>query len=251
MHGSIVPGREFDNLFRTLFTDSEDYIRIVTLLSETRYGLTLAEIAQKGKMTLNGNLSRKMNDLTRSGFVSANPQFHQKKKEIRYQLRDYFSLFYCRFVREHYGKDEWFWRHTNDNPARYAWSGLTFELLCRDHIDQIRQKLGISGVLTETSTWRTRAVEGTDETAGAQIDLIIDRRDRIVTLCEIKYSLHEFEIDKGYEMNLRNKIEAFRRATETRKTLQLVMIMTYGIKENKYSNLVSGQVVLEDLFRVV
>ncbi len=242
---------EFDNLFKTLYAGSGDYALIVTLLSQKRYGLTLAEIARKGKLTLNGNLSKKISDLLLSGFVCANPLYGQKKKDIRYQLSDYFSLFYCRFVREHYGTDERFWSHTNDNPSRYTWAGLTFELLCRDHADQIRQKLGISGVLAEISSWRTRASEESEEDAGAQIDMVIDRRDRIISLCEIKYSLHEFEINKACDMNLRNKIEAFRRETGTCKTLQLIMITTYGIKKNKYSNIVSGQVVLEDLFRPV
>ena len=145
---------EFDNLFRTLFSGSEDYIRIVSLLSQKRYGMTLAEIALKGKMTLNGNLSAKVNQLIQSGFVCANPTFGKTKKDITYQLCDYFSLFYCRFAREHYAKDERFWQHTNDNPSRYAWAGLTYELLCRDHSDQIRQKLGISGVLAFLKTHR-------------------------------------------------------------------------------------------------
>jgi len=242
---------EFDNLFRTLFSGSNDYQLIVSLLSQKRYGMTLAEIARSGKLTLNGNLSTKVNHLVQSGFLCANPFYGQKKKEIRYQLSDYFSLFHCRFVRENYGRDDHFWCHTNDNPSRYAWAGLTFELLCRDHLNQIRQKLGISGVQMESSTWRTRSAEGQEESNGAQIDMIIDRRDRIISLCEIKYSLHEFEIDTAYDMNLRNKIEAFRKETGTSKTLQLVMITTYGVKKNKYSNIVSGQVMLEDLFRPV
>ena len=242
---------EFDHLFRTLFSNSNDYISIVSLLSQKRYGMTLAEISRKGKLTLNGNLSAKINQLVKSGFICANQLFGQKKKDIRYQLSDYFTLFYFRFVREHYAKDEHFWSHLNDNPSRHAWAGLTFELLCKDHLDQIRQKLGISGVLTETSSWRSHAADGTDDLNRAQIVMVIDRRDHIISLCEIKYSMNEFEIDKAYDLNLRNKISAFRQETGTNKTLQVVMITTYGVKKNKYSNIVSGQVILEDLFRSV
>ena len=90
-----------------------------------------------------------------------------------------------------------------------------------------------------------------EKDSGAQIDLIIDRRDHTVSLCEIKYSLNEFEIDKAYEASLRNKIERFRQETATTKTLQLVMITTFGVKKNKYSNIVSGQATLDDLFRPV
>ena len=242
---------EFDNLFRTLFSGSEEYELIVSMLSRKRYGMTLAEIARKGKLTLNGNLSNKIQQLVQSGFVRVNPFYGQKKKDTRYQLADYFSLFYCRFAREYYGKDEHFWSRMTDNPARTVWAGLTYELLCRDHLNQIRQKLSIAGVLTETSTWQTRTTEEDPESEGAQIDMVIDRRDHVISLCEIKYSVHEFEIDKAYDLKLRNKIEAFRRETGTTKTLQLVMITTYGIRKNKYSNLVSGQVTLEDLFRPV
>ena len=242
---------EYDNLFRTLFSNSEDYELIVSILSQKRYGMTLAEIARKGNLTLNGNLSNKIQQLVDSGFVRANPFYGQKKKDVRYQVADYFSLFYFRFAKEHYGRDEHFWRHMIDNPARTAWAGLTYELICRDHLDQIRQKLSIAGMLTETASWQTRTTEEDPESDGAQIDMVIDRRDHVISLCEIKYSMHEFEIDKDYDLKLRNKIEAFRRETGTNKTLQLVMITTFGLKKNKYSNLVAGQVTLEDLFRPV
>ncbi len=242
---------EFDNLFRTLFSSSEDYEVIASLLSQKRYGMTLAEIARKGKLTLNGNLSKKIQQLVQSGFVRANPFYRQKIKDIRYQLADYFSLFHFRFARDHYAKDEHFWSRMTDNPARNAWAGLTYELLCRDHLQQIRQKLSIGGVLTETSTWQSRTTEETSEQEGAQIDMVIDRRDHVISLCEVKYSMHEFEIDKAYNLKLRNKVEAFRKETGTTKTLQLVMITTYGVRRNKYSNLVAEQVTLEDLFRPV
>ena len=242
---------EFDCLYRTLFRSSRDYTELVTILSRKRSGLTMSEIASQSGKVLNGNLTAKIQDLVQSGFVRVNPHFGRKKKDVRYQLADYFTLFYFRFVKDHYGKDEQFWSHTYENPARYVWAGLTFELLCRDHIDQIRQKLGISGVLTDISTWHSRADEESDRDSGAQIDLIIDRRDHTISLCEIKFSQNEFGIDKAYDMVLRNKIGAFRQETGTGKTLQLVMITTYGLKKNKYSSLAAGQVVLEDLFRPV
>lgn len=238
---------EFDLLYRTLFRNSEDYIRIVTVLSGKKSGMTMNELSLKTGFPLNGNLSAKISSLVLSGFVRANPFYNQKKKDIRYQLADYLSLFYFRFVKDHYGRDEHYWSHTYDNPSRYAWAGLTFELLCNDHIAQIKQRLGISGVLSECSTWISRGNE-TENTDGAQIDLIIDRRDRTTTLCEIKFSVHEFEIDKAYDMALRNKIAAFRNETGTTKTIQLAMITTFGVKKNKYSGIAVNQVTLEDLF---
>ena len=70
----------------------------------------------------------------------------------------------------------------------------------------------------------------------------------MVSLCEMKYSLSEFDIDKAYDANLRNKISTFTKVTSCKKTIQLVMITTFGVKRNKYSGLVGTQVLLDDLF---
>ena len=117
-----------------------------------------------------------------------------------------------------------------------------------EHIPQIKRKLGILGVLSEESVWRTRGNEETG-TRGAQIDLLIDRRDRVINLCEIKFSIGEFTIDQAYDLALRNKISVFRQETKSRKSLQLIMITTYGLKRNMYSGLVQNQVTLDDLFQ--
>ncbi|MBP0961057.1 MAG: ATP-binding protein, partial [Oscillospiraceae bacterium] len=125
--------------------------------------------------------------------------------------------------------------------------GLTFEQLCRDHVAQIKKKLGIAGVLSEEYIWFSK---GNDELGipGAQIDLLIERRDRIINICEIKFASDEYVIDKDYDMKLRNKIETFRKLTSNKSGLQLTMITTYGVKANKYSNIAGSQVTLEDLF---
>ena len=166
-----------------------------------------------------------------------------------YQLSDYYSLFYYRFIKGGFGKDEAFWNHTVDNPARRAWTGLTFEQLCKDHIPQIKKTLGIAGVLSEESSWfGSIAGDGETEGSGAQIDLLINRRDQVINICEIKFSMNEFQIDKDYEQNLRNKISVFRQKTNCNKTILLSMITTFGIQKNKYSNIVTNEVHLDDLF---
>ncbi|MBQ8160013.1 MAG: AAA family ATPase [Clostridia bacterium] len=239
---------EFDNLFRTLFTHSEQYVKIVEALSKRRYGLGKKELAERSGLPYNGELSKKLDRLVESGFVQAIAYFHQKNRETRYQLSDYFSMFYLRFVKGHYGMDESYWTLTYDNPSRNAWAGLTFEQLCRDHLMQIRQRLGISGVLTEVSTWRAKGTGNEKNESGSQIDMVLERRDHVISLCEAKYSQNVFEINKAYDQILRNKIESFRSTTGTTKSLQLVMITTFGVKNNKYSNLIQGQVTLDDLF---
>lgn len=238
---------EFNHLYQTLFSNSENYIRVVQALSEKTGGLTRYELAEKSGLSTNGNLTEIISNLVASGFVRVSSFYRKKKKDALYQLSDYYTAFYFRYIKEHYGKDEHYWSNAIDNPSRRAWAGLTFEQLCKDHIRQIKQKLGISGVLTEESIWYTKADEelGVD---GAQIDLVLERRDRVINLCEMKYSINEYVIDKSDNAVLRNKIDAFRRVTGTRSSLQITMITTYGVKKNKYSNLIQSQVTMDDLF---
>ena len=235
---------EFQQLYRTLFTSSDQYIRIVEALSTRRIGLTRNEIIEKTGFSDNGALSEKLQDLIASDFVSVTSQFG-RKNEVYYQLRDYYTWFFLRFIKNQSGRDEHFWAHSTGSPARYAWAGLTFELVCKDHIPQIKHRIGISAVLTEESTW---SVRGSENESGSQVDLVIDRRDHVINLCEIKFSEKEYIIDRDYDLTLRARRESFREHTKTKKTVQIIFISTYGLKQNKYSGLVSGQVVLDDLF---
>ena len=238
---------EFEHLYNTLFTNSEYYVAVVEALSEKKGGLTRGEICDRVGISKGGDISKILKNLSLSGFVAVCDFYGRKKKESLYQLSDYFTLFYFKYIRGHYGKDEHFWSNSVDNASRKAWEGLTFERICKDHIKQIKSKLGISGVLSEEASW---FVKSDDEKCitGAQIDLLIDRRDHVVSLCEMKYSLSEFDIDKAYDANLRNKISTFTKVTSCKKTIQLVMITTFGVKRNKYSGLVGTQVLLDDLF---
>ena len=239
---------EFDHLYATLFSNSDSHIKIVEALSRKRGGLTRSEIIQKTGLPANGALSKMLNNLESSGFIRVANFYGKKKKDALFQLSDYYTAFYFRYIKDNYGKDEHYWSNAIDNPARRAWSGLTFEQLCKDHILQIKNKLGISGVLSEESVWYT---QGNEEMGiqGAQIDLLIERRDRVINVCEIKFSLNEYVIDKEYDMILRNKLEAFRRMTNCKKTLQTTMITTYGVKRGKYSGIIHSQITLDDLFR--
>lgn len=236
---------EFEHLYNTLFSNSDNYIRIVEALSKKRSGLTRNEVSKASGVAANGVLSKMLTDLINSGFVRINDIFGRKKRDIIYQLSDYYSLFYFRFIKDNYGKDEHLWSNSNDNPARRSWEGLTFEQICKDHIQQIKNKIGIAGVMTEISSW---SKQGNDEEDGVQIDLLIDRRDRVINLCEIKFSGAQFEIKKEYDIKLKNKVEVFRETTKTNKTIQMTMITTYGIKKNMYSNYVGKEITLDDLF---
>ncbi len=238
---------EFNHLYKTLFSNSDSYIRIVESLNKKKNGLTRNEIIQKTGLPSNGYLSKMLNNLVLSGFVRAYEKYGRKKKDVIYQLSDYYTAFYFRFIKDHHGKDEHYWSNSGENASIKNWEGLTFEQVCKDHIPQIKHKLGISGVLTECSSWAVKA-SGDKVISGAQIDLLIDRKDMVVCLCEIKFSIKEFEITKDYDLKLRDKIGTFSEVTKCRKTIQLIMITTYGVKKNMYSGVINNQVILDDLF---
>ncbi len=236
---------EYEHLYNTLFSNSENYTKIVETLSEKRQGYSRSKISEKTKIADNGKLTKILRNLVDSGFVRAYPYFGKRKQNTFYQLSDYFTFFYLRFVKDNYGKDEHYWSNSLDNPSRAAWEGFTFEQVCKDHFRQIKKKIGISGILCSESGW---SVPATDEHSGAQIDMLIDRRDKVISICEMKFANNEYQITKDYDEKLRNKISIFRTVTKTKKALQLVMITTYGLTRGMYSNGIQCQVVLDDLF---
>ena len=236
---------EFDQLYRTLFSNSDKYIKIVEALSKKKKGLSRAEISAATKIPENGTLTKMLTNLIDSGFVRVNDTFGYKNYEKTFQLSDYYTLFYFRFIKDNYGKDEHMWSNTNDNPARQVWQGLTYEQVCKDHIPQIKKKLGISGIMSTVSSW---CKKGSDVEDGAQIDMLIDRRDHVISLCEDKFSTHEYEITKDYDASLKNKVAVFRDSTKTKKTIQVILITTYGLKKNCYSNYVGKVILMDDLF---
>ena len=157
---------------------------------------------------------------------------------------DFYTLFYYKFILGNHYHDEHFWSASFNSPLHNAWCGLSFEILCLTHLKQVKATLGISGVQTAACSWRSRTPGN-----GTQIDLLIDRKDETVNICEMKYSGKEFVIDKSYETELRNKIDSFISETGTRKSIILTMVTTEGVRQNIHSGIVQKEIVLDDLFR--
>ena len=234
---------EFDHLYDTLFGNSKGYLKIIEALSTKKSGLSRNEIIRETHLDDNGLLTEMLKNLKDSQFVRAYNTFGYDEKNVVYQLSDFFTMFYLRFIKGKQNPDEHFWTHFLDNPAKNNWAGQTFEQVCKDHIAQIKKAIGIHAVLADISSWN-----GVSESGKTQIDLVIDRRDRVTNLCEIKFSVGEFVIDKTYEDTLRKKIQVFREATKSHNALQLVMITTYGVKQNSHSGVMQAQVKMDDLF---
>lgn len=237
---------EFDHLYKTLFKQPDNHIAVIEALSKKRMGLTRNEIIQATKLHDNGNLTTVLKNLVNNEFIRPYKYYGKEKQDTIYQLADFYSMFYFAYIKDNYGTDSHFWTNSIDNPSRRSWAGYTFEQLCLYHLEQIKRSIGISGVQSTVSAWFHKNAETNGR--GAQIDLLIDRRDRIINVCEMKFSINEFAIDKDYDEKLRNKIETFRAETGTRKALQLTMVTTYGVKRNMYSNKVQSEVTLDDLF---
>lgn len=165
---------------------SENYIKIVEVLFKKKQGLNRIELLKETHLANNSAFTKMLTNLEDSGFDRAYRYFGNKKRGTIYHPSDYFTMFYLRYVKDNSRRDEEFWTHHPDNPSRRAWAGLTFEQLCKDHIRQIKKKLSIEGVSSEVSVWSFSA---TYDHRGAQIDLLIDRRNRIINLCEMKSSI--------------------------------------------------------------
>lgn len=244
---------EFDNLYKSLFDDYEHHIAIVKALSKAIEGLTKNEILGKIKLPSGGSSSRIIEDLVDTGFLVYVPSFNKKKIGGIYRLIDEYSLFYLTWIAGITkigleSVDAEFWIKKQSTSKWKAWSGCAFESLCLKHIQKIKKALGISGVSTIESGWRYLPKQAVNE-QGAQIDLIIDRADKCINLCEMKYSDDEFFIDKPYVEKLQNKKSVFREQTGTTKTLFMTMVTTYGVKKNAhYLSLIDNQLIMDDLF---
>lgn len=230
---------EYDFLFRSLFKEATLHRQVIEALASKAVGMTRVEIVAATKNDDGGALTTVLRNLCDCDFIRQYTAFGKTERGTIYQLTDLLTLFHLRYVKGYRGQDENHWQNMTDSPSRRAWSGYSFEQLCLHHIRQIKQRLGISGVQSDVCAWKGE---------GAQIDLLIDRRDQTINLCEMKFSQDEFEITKQYDEHLRKRAEIFRSATKTRKALHQTFVTTYGVKKNMYSGNVQSEVILDDLF---
>ena len=234
---------EFSNLYQSLYENSDNYIRVIETLAKKGIGLSRNEIANGAQIANGGTLTKILNDLSISGFIRKYNSYGQKKRDCLYQLIDFFSFFEIRFRDMHLEFASDYWLRFSATSAYSVWSGFSFEKVVLLHLQQVRKKLGISGVLTSSYSWR-----GKHEDKGTQIDLVIDRNDNLINLCEIKFASAPFVVDKKQYESLLNKRSAFIHSTKTKKAVQTTMITTFGLKQNNYSAELVSQVLLDDLF---
>lgn len=237
---------EFNNLYASLFEYSANHIAIVRLLSGTSKGLTRTEIIQSSTISSGGRISTVLEELEESGFISSYIPFGKTSKDAVHRLSDEYSLFYLKYMDGKKSKSSGNWQVISKSASWGSWSGYAFEAICLKHIDQIKNGLGIGSSVVEESIWRHVPGKGQP---GTQIDLLIDRNDHTINICEIKFSTSEFTINNKYAAELKQKQDVFIHTTKTKKTVLLTMITTYGLKSNTYStSLVQNELTMEDLF---
>lgn len=235
---------EFFNLYRSLFKKHEVYEKVVEILSQKTQGLQRVELTEQSGLNSGGTLTRVLHDLEESGFISSYTDLYNKQKNTVYRLSDYYTAFYFRFIKGGKYNGDNAWTNLLDNPVHRTWQGFAFEQICIDHIQQIKKALGISGIVSNHASWK-----GKTEKKAAQIDLLIDRRDEVINICEAKFSINPFTINKEYAEKLREKAGVFKEVTKTKKSVFLTFITTYGVEKNQYAlQLMQNEVTMDDLF---
>lgn len=235
---------EFYELYDSLFKTPEPYINVVTALGQGS-GMNRDELVTQCDLDGNGKTTRILNDLQECGFIKKIPTFRLKNMAT-FKLIDNFTLFYMKFVKENESNDERFWSHSYLSPIRTSWVGLAFERVCFQHIPQIKKALGISGVVTNVYAWRTGPTK--DGEAGAQIDMLIDRADNMVNICEMKFSKNEYTVTKEDADNLYHKAKRFVENVGKGKSVSLTMITMNGISHTGHWGDIHNNVTAEDLF---
>lgn len=238
--------QEFARLYGSLFTNAEECEKIIRLLATKRQGYTRKEIAEKTGLPDGGGLSSSLKALEVSDFIFSYVKYDHPRRMVFYRLVDSFSMFYLSFVEGNKTSDENFWQANIKSPQLTAWRGFSFETLCFYHIRQIKHALGISGVHTESSPWSSK-----QKNDGAQIDMLIDRADNIINVCEMKFSEDEYTVTSSYDKQLRHKMTVFREETKCRKTLHLTLVTTFGLCFNEYAGSIQKAITMDDLFKTV
>ena len=236
---------EFDRLFASVFARPEEVKSIVKVLSERHAGYTRGEIARRTGLKQGGGLSKMLEALIVSDFVQTYVPFGQSKRAVHYKLVDPFCLFYLRHVFNQ-NRSDGYWQQNQSSPSVLSWQGVAFEDICFMHIDQIKKALNIYGVSTRQSSWTLR---GDDNIEGTQIDLIIERNDNVVNLCEMKFYKNDFAVDKAYDRKLRNRLALLLERLPKRVAVHMTLITTFGLAYNEYFGAFQQVIVLDDLFK--
>ena len=237
---------EFSSLYHALFEKADNHIAIIRALGQKWKGLTRKEIVHFSGLKEGGGITKVLSELIHSGFVTDYYPFGKKKKQMLYRLTDEYSLFYLHFIENKRLQERGMWKRLSQTSVYQSWSGYAFESLCLKHISQIKKALEIGGIYSETASFY---FAGNEDLPGTQIDLLIDRNDGVINLCELKFYKNSFVLTKEYAEKLRLKRRVFTTLSKTKKQIFITLITTFGMLPNKHSiGLVDNSMDINALF---
>ena len=235
---------EFERLFSSIFDNADKCLQVVRTLGTRHSGYTRGDIAQKSGIEPNGDFTKVLKALEESGFITNYTPYGHSKRESHYKLSDCFCWFWLHFKENRDIQTPDYWQNHLNESEISSWRGIAFEEVCLIHIHQIKSALQILGVSSEESS----LVVKDNEKAGLQIDLLIDRADDVVNVCEIKFSKSEFKVSSDYVLKLNNRIKMLE-DTNPHKTFHLTYIGISPLANNEYADVFQSSVTADDLFK--
>ncbi len=239
---------EYNDLYASLFKNPESYIKVIQALGTKKIGMSRDNIIKTANIVDNGKLSTILEDLEYCGFIRKYNHIGFKKKNAIYQLIDPFTLFYYKFMKNNERNDENYWSHNQGSPLYYNWCGLAFERVCLAHISQIKLALGIEGIISNVCSWKSLDRHNKND-KGAQIDLIIERDDNVIDLCEIKYTKEKYTVDATYNEIIQHKKAKFIKELNTSKAIHFILISASEVYKNEYSEEFQKIILIDSLFK--
>jgi len=237
---------EFERLYPSIFNQAQNHVAIIEALAAKPRGMLRKDLVAASGLTDGGIFTRTIMELEESGFINFYQPLFKKKKNTIYKLADFYSLFYCKFVKNNKHNGAGTWQKLGQSASYLAWSGYAYENVCYHHIKNVKQALGISGIFSNTASW---SFVGNDELPATQIDLLIDREDRIINICEVKFSANPYVVTKDYAGKLRTKQMVLEQVTKTKKNIQNILISTYPALQNAYYlEQIDREINMESLF---
>jgi uncharacterized protein len=243
--GSEAPLQdEFENLYAALFESHQYHVSIIKALSQKWKGLSRSELLSITQLSDGGGFTQILEELEASTFISKSTPYGKKSKESLYRLSDEYSLFYLKYIYKKKKTSKTEWQSISNTQDYLIWCGYAFESICLKHIEAVKQALGISGIHTSVASYLYKGLDENER--GFQIDLLIDRADQVINLCEVKFMKEELTINSDYSQRLRQRREAFKRLSKNRKTIFNTLITTFGLKQS--ASQIDNVVTLDQLF---
>lgn len=231
---------EYDALYASLFKNPSVHLSIINTLSGRKAGMQRRELLERTRLTDNEQFSRALRELEQCGFIRKYTCLGKSVKDALYQLMDNYTLFYFQFIRQNKNGDRSFWTSMYNSTLHNTWAGSAFKRVCLQHIEQIKNALGFGAVVCTAHSWSAE---------GVQIDLVIDRNDNIINVCEMKYSKGKYALGSEEIEKMQHRVNKLQEVTGTTKTIHQTLITSYGLTAESDTHTIQSVLDMDELFR--